>query len=127
MRHHYFRIKRQNFEVQFQKKNLHGSPRLQTATEQVASVFLNEWHLKDLYHRFGWADDSVYLNLYQKGDKKEIDIDEEFEISAIKSIIYDTGSFYTTSFRTRPGESLATSFLVRMDECLETYHCWKKW
>lgn len=42
MRHHYFRIKRQNFEVQFQKKNLHDSPRLQTATKQVASVFQNE-------------------------------------------------------------------------------------
>ena len=59
------------------------------------------------------ADDSVYVNLYiQNRNQREIDIDDEFEISAIKSIIFDSGSFFILSNKCR--EKLGY-FLIRMN------------
>jgi len=55
------------------------------------------------------ADDSIYLNLY---NRNEIDIDEEFQISCMKSIFYDTGSFYILANKARGKLGL---FLVRMN------------
>lgn len=58
------------------------------------------------------ADDSIYLNLSGK-KKYEIDIDQEFMISAIKCVIYDRGSFYLLANKTRGKLGL---YLIRMDE-----------
>lgn len=58
-------------------------------------------------------DDSIHLNLYKKGRNRELDIDDEFHISAIKSIIYDEGSFYILANKSRGKLGM---FLFRMDE-----------
>ena len=58
------------------------------------------------------TDDTVYLNM--SGQKnREIDIDQEFMISAIKCVIYDRGSFFLLANKTRGKLGL---FLIRMDE-----------
>jgi hypothetical protein len=59
------------------------------------------------------SDDSIYINLNRKKKKREIDIDQEFNISSIKSIINDSGSFYILANKTR---GKLGYFLIRMDE-----------
>ena len=53
------------------------------------------------------------MNLGRPKHKREIDIDKEFQISAIKSIIYDKGSFYLLANKTR---GKLGYYLIRMDE-----------
>jgi len=57
-------------------------------------------------------DDSLYLNLYKKGKNKEIDIDDEFQIGAIVSVIFDEGSFYILANKSKGKLGM---YLLRMD------------
>lgn len=60
------------------------------------------------------AEDSVYVNMQRKSkEDRELDIDSEFQISAIKSVIYDKGNFYILANKCR---NRLGYYLIKMDE-----------
>ena len=57
--------------------------------------------------------DSIYVNMNRELEKREVDIDEEFQISQIKCIIHNESSFYILANKAR---GKLGYFLIRMDE-----------